>query len=403
MKLTDTKCKHAGPRDKIYKLADGHGLYLEVKPTGARYWRYKYRIAAKEKRIAFGVYPDVSLQDVRELHRDAHKLVKAGIDPVEDRKRIEREKRLQAVNTFELVAREWHKQASVQWSDEHTRNILHTMERDIFPVIGNCVIAELKPADLLDVVKQIEARGALDVAARALQRINRIYQYAVTHLIVDSNPAQNLSGAIKTRKVQHRSHFSAQDLPNFYVNLRAYDGHELTRLGLEFALLTFVRSTELREARWAEFDGDIWRIPPERMKTNLAHIVPLSDRAISILAQIKALDLNSDYVFPQQQATRKVMSENTLLFALYRMGYHSRATVHGFRSTASTILNEHGFRPDVIERQLAHVESNSVRAAYNHSDYLKERREMMQWWSDYLSEVNGSAKVIPIYGKAKSR
>jgi integrase len=399
-KLNDVKCRNAKPQAKPYKLSDGRGLWLLVDTSGSRYWRYRYRIGGREKTLAFGVYPSVSLAEAREGREEARKLVKAGINPVQAKQKAKLERQVEAAQTFERVARKWHRQASIRWTDEHTAAILRTMERDLFPYIGNCPIVGLTAPQLLVVVRKVEERGALDVATRTIQRLNKIFSYAIINQIAVHNPARDLVGVVEKPKVVHRASLAARDLPNFFKRLDTFDGTETVRLALQMVVFTFVRSGELRGAKWDEFEGDVWRIPAERMKMTREHIVPLSTQSQAILKEIHALELPGEFVFPQERNFQKCISENAMQYAMNRMGYHGRATVHGFRSTASTILNERGFAPDVIERQLAHVESNSVRAAYNHSEYLPQRKELMQRWADYLDGVKCGDNIVSIFDRA---
>lgn len=398
MPLTDQAIKAAKPKDKPYRLTDERGMYLEVHPNGSRYWRLKYRYAGKEKRLAIGVYPEVSLKEARNLRDEARKQLVNGIDPSEEKRRQRRHRSVLAANSFEVIAREWHDYQKGRWSTGHADRVIKALEKDAFPRIGKRPIAEITAADLLEVIRAVEKRDALDVASRLLQRCSSVFRYAIQTDRAESNPANDLQGALKTRKVTHRRALSRAELPEFLERLEAYEGQPLTRLALRLIVLTFVRSRELRGARWEEFDMEegMWRIPAERMKMKRDHLVPLSKQAVATLKEVQALTGSYQLAFPNQSDLRKSMSENTLIYALYRMGYHKRATVHGFRATASTILNESGFNHDAIERQLAHAERNKVRAAYHRSEYLEDRKRMMQWWADFLDEVKGHANVVPL-------
>lgn len=384
--LKDINVRNAKPRSKPYRLFDGGGLYLEVTPAGGKYWRYKYRIAGKEKRLAFGVYPDLSLADVRDLHAQARKAVALGNDPMAVKREAKQQSVLKSANTFETVALEWHKNRHHKWSSLHARKIVKSLENDVFPKLGSRPIAEISSAELLAVIRKVESRGTFETAHRVLQVCGQIFSYAVVTQRIDRNPSTDLRGALRPVQKTHNPYLKENELPEYLTKLEAYDGSLHTKLALRLLLLTFVRTGELRGARWDEINWDKaeWRIPAERMKMREPHIVPLSTQAVAVLQELKKLTGEVEYVFPNQQKATGCMSENTILFALYRMGYHSRATGHGFRSTASTILNENGFQSDIIERQLAHCERNQVRAAYNYAQYLSERRKMMQWWADYL-------------------
>lgn len=397
MKLTDTAIKRAKPKDKPYKLADGDGLYLLIHPNGGLYWRFKYRSGGKEKLMAFGTYPEVSLADAREKRRLNRKLVADEKDPIEIKKQKKLLSTIATENTYENIAREWHETKKPSWTGRHPETVMKKLEGDLFPDLGSRPITEITAPELLAVIRKIEARGALDMAKRALQITGQIYRYAIITGRAQRDITADLKGALKTAKIKHRAYLKEEELPEYLAKLEEYDkqgGELLTKLALKLLLLTFVRSNELRGALWSEIDFDKkeWRIPAERMKMKELHIVPLADQAITLLKEIKLLTGHREHIFPNSHSPKSIMSENTLLFALYRMGYRSRATAHGFRSTASTILNENGFRSDVIERQLAHGERDNVRSAYNHAQYLKERREMMTWWGNFLDSQGFKSK-----------
>lgn len=403
MALTDVAVKQAKAKEKAYKLSDGAGLYLLINPNGSKYWRLKYRHAGKEKVLALGVYPEVKLAEARAKRDAARKQISNGLDPVAIKRDWKRKKKAQAENAFEKVAREWFSQQKESWSPEHAKRVLSSLQNDIFPVLGTRPINEITAPEVLDVIRRIEQRGAIDVASRALQRTKAVFRYAVQTGRTEQNPASDLAGALKTRKVKHRAALTRSDLPEFLEKLDQYSGQPITKLALRMILLTFVRTNELRGAQWKEFDLDRaeWRIPAERMKMDTPHIVPLSRQVIGVLKELEPLTGRFELLFPSQTNIKKPISENTLLYAMYRMGYHKRATVHGFRATASTILNESGFHHDAIERQLAHIERNKVRAAYHRSEYMEERRNIMQWWADFLDGCNSSKNIIPIMATAK--
>lgn len=388
MPLTDITCKNAKGSEKPRKLTDGKGLYLEVMPNGSRYWRLKYSFAGKEKRLALGVYPAVSLVEAREKSQEAKKLLANSIDPSAAKKEEKLKQVLSVTNSFESIALEWHENQKLKWTERYAFYVLKRLQADIFSPLGTKSITEIKAPELLAVLRTIEARDAIDIAHRALQTCGQIFRYAIATGKAERDITPDLKGALKTRKKENYTRLEASELPEFFSKLESYDGDVQTRQALELLVLTFVRSGELRGARWDEINLEAkeWRIPAERMKMRDPHIVPLSAQAVEVLNQIKPVTGHLEHVFPNRNRPSTFISENTMLYALYRMGYHSRATVHGFRATASTILNEHGFKPDVIERQLAHGERNKVRASYNHAQYLPERRDMMQWWGDYLGK-----------------
>ena len=391
-KLAATAVKQAKPREKQYKLFDGGGLYLLVKPNGRKYWRLKYRIHGREKVMALGVYPSISLAEARNETGAAKKLISRGIDPTSQRRQ---EKECEAQNNFAAVATEWYEKERGRWSENHAERVLQTLKADVFPVIGNTPISAVSAQDALRVIRKIEERGALDVAGRVKQRMAAVFRYAIYTGRASNNPVDALKDVIQSRKVVHRAALPAETLPAFLRDLENYPGHVLTKLALELLILTFVRPGELRAARWEEFnlESKEWRIPAERMKMKEEHIIPLSDQAITVLNQLRPITGRYVHVFPNSRNHKKPMSENALGFAIQRrMGY--QATAHGFRATASTVLNETGFRPEVIERQLAHAERNKVRAAYNRSQYLAERRKMMQWWADHLDALREGDNVV---------
>jgi len=392
-KLSAVLVKQTKPKDAVYKLTDGKGLNLEVRPNGSKYWRLSYRYHNKQKTLALGVYPQVTLVNARDKSFEAKQLLDKGIDPAIRRKQ---QKSVTLDNTFAPISAEWMK-TRAKWSKGHADKVRQTITTDALPYLGNMPITDIKTSDVLYVVRKIEARGALDVAARVKQRINSIFRYAIQTGYAEYNPVEALKDVLTTRKVQHRQSIQLDQLPAYLKALDSYQGNSVTRYALQFITMTFVRPGELRSAEWKDIDIDkaIWRIPAEKMKMDEEHIVPLSKQAVDLLKQVKELTSQYDLVFPGSHDHRKPMSENTLTYAIRkRLGFD--ATAHGFRTTASTILNESGYRVDVIERQLAHGERNKVRAAYNRSQYMAERVEMMQAYSDFLDGVKAGAQVVPI-------
>jgi integrase len=398
MALTDTKIRKARSTDKPYKLFDGQGLYLLVHPNGSKYWRMQYTFAGKRRLYAIGVYPQVSLAEARLARDQARKLVRNGTDPVHAKRDAKRQAKVRAANSFERIAREWHDRQAGRWTPDHAARVIMSLEREVFPYIGAKPIAEATAPMIMEVVQRVERRDALDVAARILQRVSAVYRYAIQRGYATHNPASDLKGSVKTRKVTHRLALSRAELPEFLQKVEAYPGHRLVGLALKLMALTFVRTSELRGARWSEFDFDnaLWRIPAERTKMQRDHLVPLSRQTLDALEELRSLTGGFDLLFPNERDVSKPMSQNTMRHAMYRIGFAKRGTVHGFRAVASTILNEMGFRPDVIERQLAHIERNKVRAAYHRAEYLDERRRMMQAWANVLDSLTTCAKVIPL-------
>jgi integrase len=387
MPLSETTVRMAKPRPKTYRLTDGHGLYVEVAPSGSRYWRLKYRFGDKEKRLAIGVYPVVTLAKAREEALEARRLLHGGIDPGEAKRQKARGVKLAAANSFESVAREWQKFMKSRWTPHHARNVIESLEQDIFPALGHRPIAEMKAPEFLDAIRKIERRGALDIAQRVRQRCGAVFAYAIGVGCAETNPVTAMKGIFATHRKTPRKMLPKDELPAFLTKLENFEGERTIALALRFILLTMVRTSELRGARWDEIDfaKSLWSIPAARMKMREPHVVPLSRRALAVLDELKPYSGPYELLFPGRIDRSKPISENTMLYAIYRMGYHHRATTHGFRALASTILNECGlWRADAIERQLAHREQNAVRAAYHRADYIEERTRMVQWWADFL-------------------
>jgi len=402
MKLTDAKLRTLRAPGKHF---DGGGLYLEVTPAGGRYWRLKYRYGGKEKRLAFGVYPEVTLKEARERRDSARKTLDRGADPGELKKAAKAQAEHEARNTFETVARDWLEHQASVWSAGHASRVQTTLKDDVFPALGKRPMAQIKPREVVAVVKAIEARGAGEVADRVLKRVRAVFRHALTHERIETNPLVDMkpSEVLKPRQVGHRLALAEKDLPAFLSKLDAYDGDPTTRHALRLLMLTAVRPGELRGARWDEIDTDAaeWRIPAERMKMRAPHVVPLSRQALRVLEAMRPLSAGCELVFPSPYYPGKALSENTLNGALARMGFKGYATAHGFRALFSTTANEHGHDADVIERQLAHRERNKVRAAYHRAEYLADRAGLLQWWADHLDKRRGG-KVVPIGRRAKA-
>ena len=395
MKLTDAALRNLKDPGKHF---DGGGLYLELTKAGGRYWRWKYRHGGKEKRLAFGVYPEIGLKEAR-------KVLDAGNDPGELRKTAKAKEAHDHANTLEAVALDWIAHQSSRWSAIHRERIKGSLESDIFPKLGARPLASIKPGEVLAAIKAVEKRGAGETAGRILQRVKAVYRWAVSHERIESNPMQDLIGGeiLKPRQVRHRAAMDDKDLPDFLPRLDSYDGDPGTVLALRLLLLTATRPGEVRGARWAEFDldGALWTIPAERMKMRAEHRVPLSRQALEVLKAAQALSGGRDLVFPSPyyQGKDQPLSENTFNSALARMGYKGCATAHGFRALFSTVANERGMNPDVIERQLAHKERNEIRAAYHRSTYMQDRARLMQWWADYL-DGRKVGNVVPFPQRA---
>ncbi|MDA1108163.1 MAG: integrase arm-type DNA-binding domain-containing protein [Proteobacteria bacterium] len=404
MALTAIEVKNAKATDKPLKLSDGGGLFLLVQPSGAKYWRLAYRFAGKQKTLALGVYPDISLSAARERREQARKLLANGADPGAVKQAQKAAITALAENSFELVAREWFSKHTPNWKKNHSSKIIRRLEVDIFPWLGARPIGEITAPELLAAIRRIEARGALETAHRALANCGQVLRYAVATGRAQRDPAADLRGALPPVKEKH--HASITDpmaIGELLRDIEGYQGAFVTRCALRLAPLVFLRPGELRKAEWAEIglDKAEWRIPAARMKMNAVHIVPLSTQAVAILRELHPLTGAGRYVFTGARTTTRPMSENAVLGALRRLGYTTdEMTGHGFRSMASTLLNEQGWNRDAIERQLAHAERDGVRAAYNYAEYLTERKRMMQAWADYLDGLASGANVIPLYKKA---
>jgi len=397
--LTELEVRKAKPSDRAYRLADGKGLYLQVMPNGARYWRMKYRFDDKEKLAAFGVYPEVSLGDARKACLEARKKLAAGIDPSAEKQETKRVRALEAASSFEIVAREWFDTQKDGWSEVYAGKVINSLEIDVFPKLGAKPIGDIEAPQMLEILRTVEARGVRETAKRVLQRSRAVFQYGIMTGRCSRNPAADIDAETVLKKgtgVQHMARVKPVEIPQLMRDIAAYPGDRVTQLALQFMALTFVRTTEMINAEWAEFDEKAaeWRIPAERMKMRDPHIVPLSREALAILRNLRKLNGAERHVFYSVQG-RGPISNNTMLYALYRMGYKSRMTGHGFRGLAATVLRELGYSRDVVDRQLAHAERNQVTAAYVHAEYLPERRKMMQHWADHLRQLQ-SAPEQPV-------
>ncbi|KGS89990.1 phage integrase family protein [Burkholderia pseudomallei MSHR7334] len=391
MPLTDKAVKNAKAGDKPVKLFDGGGMFLLVTPAGQRYWRLKYRVNGKEKLLALGVYPDVSLAVARKKRDEAREKLAAGIDPNEAKREVKRTARIAAASSFEAVASEWFDNQRVGWTETYAEKVIHSLEIDAFPKIGSRPISSIEAPEMLEIIRAIEARGVRETAKRLLQRSRAVFQYAIMTGRCTRNPSADIDAETILKKgpgVQHMARVKPLEIPQLMRDIAAYPGEPVTRLALELMALTFVRTKEMIRAQWAEFDEAAaeWRVPPERMKMRDPHIVPLSRQSLVVLEQLRQINGDRPHVFYSVHG-RAPLSNNTMLFALYRMGYKSRMTGHGFRGLAATMLRELGYSRDVVDRQLAHAERNQVTAAYAHAEYLPERRRMMQHWADHLDKL----------------
>ena len=398
MKLTDSIIKNEKPTDKRKQLADGNGLVLYIMPNGSKLWRYRYRYNGSPKMLSLGEYPTVTLKDARAERERVSDLLVQGIDPSIERKEKKLSQAYAIENDFRSVARAWWDNWKVANSEAHALKVWSIFEKDIFPVFGKYPVENIKPSLVRLAVKRVVERGAYDTAGRVHQYTSAVLSYAFNHELVASNVARDIAvnDLIPRRKKQSMGRVDLKDLPQLLQDIQAYDGNAITKIAIQLLSLTFVRTKELIQATWDEIDfiGKVWRIAPERMKMGTAHIVPLSAQTLDLLGELKKITGGSKHLFPSVKGDGKTMSNNTILFALYRMGYKDRMTGHGFRGVASTALREQGFSRDVVELQLSHLVGNEVERAYNTMELLAERTAMMQAWADYLDAQRGIGQVI---------
>lgn len=412
--LTDTEARQAKAPQKPRKLTDDGGLYLYVAPSGAKTWRYDFRFLGRRQTLTIGPYPEVSLKKARKRHQGARELLEDGQNPAVAKQREKRSKHSAAANTLEAIAQEWLEEMRPHRSPSWGVLVGGWFVNHINPVLGNRPLDAIEPADVLGLMRSIAGGTAKSCAGEPLPRtaenvrwiISRVYSWAIRNLKTKINPAREVRGAIQLPPTKHHEPLKAKELPDFLTKIGAYDGRPETRIALGLLALTFVRGNELVGATWDEFDLEAkeWRIPAARMKMKAEHIVPLSRQALACLKELRPLTGKREHLFPHLGDPKRSMSDETLRSALIKMGYKGKFSPHGIRSTASTQLNEQGWRPDVIERQLAHMERDRIRAAYNRADYLEERRKMMQSWADYLDGLrSGGAKVVNIAARRMKR
>ena len=407
-KLTELAVRKAKPSSKPKKLTDGRGLYLLLHPNGSKYWRMKYRFMGKEKLLALGVWPSVSLIEARKISNEYKLILKSGNDPSVVKKNQKLTGHILRSNTFGSIYEEWLEKKRQEWRPNYFDDVKRAIEIHLLPDLGERPIDQIIPTEIIAVLKKIEDQGKYEAVHRARQKCEAIFRYAVISQRCVNNPASNLKGILISPKKKRFNYLDPKDLPEFLIRLNEYDGSIITKLAIRLVLLTFARTAEIRFANWNEFhletEEPIWRIPDEKMKMGLMHVVPLSSQALEVLREVRRFSQGDEYVFHQLNNPKKPMSENTMLGAMYRMGYHSRATVHGFRATASTLLHERGHNPEVIDRMLSHKAKNKGRAAYNHAEYLGQRRLSLQWWADYLDFLMGSKnkkEILEEEGKLK--
>jgi len=400
MPLTDTTIRKAKAQNEAYRLSDGGNLYLWITPAGGKLWRWAYRFEGREKLMSFGKYPDVSLALARERHAEARKMLATGVDPMASRKA----EKATAENSFQSVASMWLAHWQDGKSPRHVDYVKRRMDADIFPCLGARPIAVIEAPELVAMTKAIQDRGARDIAKRALETTGQVFRYAIAHGYATRNPASDIrpGDILKSGRKVNYARVDARELPDLLRAIEVYQGTQITRLAMKLMALTFVRTTELIEAKWSEFDLEAkrWNIPAERMKMRTPHIVPLAKQTLEVLESLKLIAGESELLFPGDRNAKKPMSNNTILKALERMGYKGRMTGHGFRGLASTILHEQGYNHEHIELQLAHAPRNAVSAAYNHALYLEPRTKMMQDWADFLEQTQRGGKVLPFRGSA---
>lgn len=400
MPLTDSAIKTAKPREKSYKLSDAQGLYLEITPNGSKLWRLKYRVAGKEKKLAFGAYPAITLSQARQRRDEARQLLAEGTDPSEQKKAAKVAQKVEGL-TFETLAREWYDYTAPRWADATAYKAKLYLDNDIIPGIGASPIKSITRPELVELVRTVEARGTLNAAGKIRQWLHQIFRYGLARGVVEVNPATDLNVvAAPAKAARHHPHVTFAELPELLGKVEAANIHTLTRYAVRLLTLTAVRPGELRQAPWSEFDLDTatWTIPKERMKARRPHIVPLPRQAVAILRQLNEITGRYSLVFAGANPERP-MSENTINKALRLAGYEGRQTGHGFRHLLSTELNGRGYNKDWIERQLAHGDSDEIRGTYNHAAYVEQRREMMQAWADSIDALCAGANVVSIRRK----
>jgi integrase len=404
MALTDTEIRKAKPQSKPYKLSDGAGLYVWITPSGGRKWRASYRHEGKQKTATFGGYPEVSLALARERHREARRQLAEDIDPMEQRKALKTAQNAASVNSFASVTALWMEHWKEGKSVRHVDSVRRRMAADILPVLGARPIQAIEAPEVVAMTKAIEQRGAHDIAKRALETTGQVFRYAIAHGYAKRNPAVEIkpSDILKSVRKTNYARIEAKELPDLLKKIEVYQGTHVTRLAIKLLALTFVRTSELIEAKWSEFDFEAsrWDIPAERMKMRTPHIVPLAKQTLEVLEMLRPLSGGSEWLFPGDRDRSKPMSNNTILKGLERMGYKGKMTGHGFRGLASTILHEQGYPHDHIELHLAHAPRNAVSAAYNHALYLEPRAKMMSDWADYLELTQRGVKLMPIRGRS---
>lgn len=408
MPLTAKACQAAQPKEKPYKLADGGGMYLEVMPNGSKYWRLKYRWLGKEKRLAFGVFPEVTLAEAREKREETRKLLAKGTDPSEAKKQEKRQAVIDANNTFQSVALEWMDVQKDRWSQGYTQKTLRRLEMHVFPYIGNRPISQITPPELLECLRKVEKTGALDMAGRARELCGQVFRYGIQTGRCERDAAADLRGALKSRKTEHFRTIDEKEIPAFLKALNENKARifERTRRAVLLSLLTFGRPKEIRMAKWSDIDFDdaLWTLSSDIMKSKRDHIVPLSKQALAVLREQKEETghIKTDYVFPSQVNPRNCMSDGTVNRAIERLGFGEKMVAHGVRALARTTIREKlGYDSEIIEKQLAHKTKNPLGEAYDRTQFLPQRKNMMQAWSDYLDSQAALGTQRAVDGNVK--
>lgn len=392
MPLSDTRARKAKPRERLYRIADAHGLCLEVRPNGAKYWRLRYRLHGKPTMWTVGEYPSTSLAEARERREWARKLITQGAHPKDEEARLKREEKLHQDNTFGLIAEEWFVERSPNWSDYYRDQVRHGLDEEILPTLGRLALRDVTAPEILEIMRRIEKRGAPTIAINVRMWISNIFRFAILTLRAKDDPAEHVKGAVTRGEVKHAVALTEKQLRFLLGQIPIYGGYRSTQLAIELLLFTMVRGVEMRRGRWedVDFEAKVWRIPRQNMKRKRDHAVPLSSQAIRVLEELKMYSGGGELMVPGMKRPNKPIHHTTINTALTRMGFGGGAfATHGFRATASTLMNEYGWREDAIERQLAHVPKDRTRGSYNHAKYMKERREMLQWWGDYVDSLRG--------------
>ena len=402
MPLTDLAIRRAKPEAKHYRMTDSAGLYIEIRPTGSKLWRYRYRIAGKEGTFALGAYPEVTLSAAREARDEARKLVRQGINPAHVRQAEKLNNIAEGAQTFEAIAKEFAEQKAKTWTTKYANQFNRAMVNNVYPAIGKLPIRQVTSMHILEILRRMDKRGASTYAFSVRQWCSAVFRYAASTMRAEADPAAALKGAISRPAVKHARALEQKEISEYLGKLEKFGGNRTTAICLELLLLTFVRSAEIRQARWADMDleGAVWRIPAEKMKMRRIHVVPLSKQAARLLRELHTITGSGEWLFPNTRRPKDVMSPTTINRALEYMGYETgRVTGHDFRATASTRLNEMGYPEAHIEMQLAHAKKNKTAAAYNHAQYLTERTRMMQDWSDYVYSLGSN--VVPLLRSTK--